>query len=142
MRSLLTLCCESAVVDLINNRLSIFNVLDEVNVLQFPTVLAKVTLVFVIEREAEEEQQFETILTVSHSGNELVRSPMAANFGDKQRLRLIPVIQGFVLPGPGVFRAAMRHNDQEMGFWEFKVGQSAPSQAVQETPSASPSPSA
>ncbi|SRR6266540_3495923 len=144
MRCLLTICCESAVVDQINNRLSIFNVIDELTVQQFPAVFAKVTLVFLVEREEGDEQQFEARLAISHSGNEIVTSPISANFADRPRLRMIPVIQGFVIAAPGVYRVAFWHGDRELGYWEFTV---TPGQAPQvinasASPSVSVSPSA
>lgn len=143
MRCTLTICCESGVVDQINNTLSIFNVIDDINVEQFPGVFAKLSIVFVVLREDEDEQQLEALMTVHHAGNEMVRAPLAANFGDQRRLRLISAIHGFVIPAPGVYRAAMWLDDRELGYWEFVVRQNqAPRVTASLSPSASPSPSA
>lgn len=133
MRCILSLCCESAVVDQIKNRLSVFNIVDDFTVEQFPAVLAKATLVFVVEREEDEEEQFEAILVVSHSGNEVFRSPLDANFLQKNRLRMIPVIQGFVMAAPGVYRSALWYKDRELGYWEFAVTQGQAPQVIQAT---------
>jgi hypothetical protein len=133
MRCLLSLCAESVVVDQATNRASIFGLVDELSVQQFPTAVLRITPLFLIEREQDEPEQLEVVLVLALAGNEVFRAPLGGNFAGRQRLRLILSIQGLVLPTPGVFRASIWHADHELGGWEFPVIQTpAPAAAPAE----------
>lgn len=126
MYSLFSICAESVVTDAINNRISIFNVIDEVNVQQFPALFTKLTALFALIREDGDPEEIDTVFVCTQAGTELGRSPISGNFDGRPRLRIVTVVQGIVIPGPGLFRAALLLGEQELGHWEFTITQVPP----------------
>lgn len=121
MRQLLSVCSESVVIDRATNRMSIFSVVDELRLEQFPAALTKITILFGLERESNDPQTFDGVITFGRDGRELNRWPVSGDFGERPRLRLIPVVQGLVIPAPGIYKMALRVNDTEIAFWDFPV---------------------
>lgn len=128
MRCLLAVCADSAVVDQSSNRLSLFNVIDSLAIEQFPVIFSRITPVFIIERDDGEAEDLEGSLVISMGGNELFRFPINATFAGRPRLRLVPQVQGLIVPFPGVVRSAFFQGEREIGYWEFPVQRTEPSQ--------------
>jgi hypothetical protein len=101
--------------------MSIFNVVDELRIQQFPTALAKITLLFGLEREREDPQTFDGVIIVTRGEIEITRWPASGDFGERPRLRLIPIIQGLVIPAPGTYKIGLNVNNREVAFLDFPV---------------------
>lgn len=123
MRCLLAVCADSAVVDQSNNRLSLFNIIDDLSIQQFPALFTRLTPVFLVEREEGDPELFNAAIVITQGANELGRIPVDANFSGRPRLRLLPQIQGLVVPVPGEIRVTLRQGEIELGHWAFSITQ-------------------
>lgn len=137
----LAVCSEGASVDSSSNLLSIFNVIDEITAQAFPTVIPKVTIVFLVEKTEGDPELVPAHLVIRHNERDFVRQPVSIDFQNKLRMRLVVSFVGVVLSAPGDLVAALMINDQELGRWRIAVIQSAlpPPQIVIE-PVAPPTP--
>lgn len=121
-----SLCSESAVTDAASNKISAFNIIDQLTLAQFPALIPRITLIFGLEREGGDPEQFDGILTFSHNTTEVARWPISINFGEHPRARLLTIINGLVIPTPGEFRFVLNSADVEVGHWELPVTQPEP----------------
>jgi len=123
VREVYSICAETIVTDITSNKLSIFNVIDEIALLQFPVAVPRISVLFGVQRENEDPEQVDGLLTFSRDEVELSRWPANINFGELPRSRLIYVINGLVIPGPGQFKFALVVQGAEIARWEFPVVQ-------------------
>jgi len=123
VREVYSICGETVVTDIASNRISIFNVVDELTVAQFPAVFPRITVLFGLERENNDPEQLEGVMTLTQEDTEISRWPVNAAFGELPRMRLTLVVNGLVIPSPGIFKFALSVGDRELASWSFPVTQ-------------------
>jgi hypothetical protein len=80
MRVLLFACAESAAIDQGTNRVSLFNLLEEIASPVFPVVFPQLTMAAVSSREEMEPSLFTLSLRITLGGQQLVESSLSIDF--------------------------------------------------------------
>lgn len=128
MKSNLALCAESSAVDNTSNLLSVFNVIDEVTSPAYPTVIPKLTVLFIVEKEDGDHDSTDAFVTINLNETELIRQPMEIAFAGKKRMRQILIVNGLVINGPGKLTTKMIVGDDVIDSWEIYLIQSQSAQ--------------
>src|ERR1019366_5438378 len=114
---------ESLAIDAQTNRVSIFNVLEDVQTPFFPVNIQNVTAIAVWNADpGDEHQDFQAVFLVSTPGAE---APLqfAVNFRIPQaRARTLIQIQGLPVIGPGHLRFEVQLNGQYQAFHTATIG--------------------
>lgn len=132
---------ESAAIDIGTNRLSIFNIWDEINTPSVPAFVPSMSLVTTFSREESEPNEAELQIMVTMNGQAVVQLPMTVNFQDKPRTRVLVGLQGMVFPTQGVCNIVIRQGDAPpMAEWKVRVNLIANPQiqTVEAAPASSP----
>jgi uncharacterized protein DUF6941 len=112
---------QSAVVDIATNRLSIFNIWDEIITPSIPAFVPSVTLAAVLKREENEPNEIEIQIVVTLNGHSVAQLPTGASFQEKLKTRLIVNMQGMVFTEQGVCEIAIRYGDASLAVWRILV---------------------
>lgn len=123
IQSPLAVCAESVVRDADTNLISIFNVFEELTVPAFPVALAKLSVLFILERDSSDPDQVECIAVLLNGEREINRVQITADFEDKPRTRVIIVAQGLVIENPGTLILQLIYNDHVVNNWRILVQQ-------------------
>lgn len=122
MRLWFLVCADSAAVDIRTNSLSVFHLVEDINVPAFPFALARIVVAGLFSRATGEPETFDGLeMLVDMSGKELYRGPLALNFQGRMRSRMIAELQGMVLEGPGELRFTIVRGAEELGRWTVLV---------------------
>jgi hypothetical protein len=117
----LAVCAESVVRDGETNTVSVFNILEEITALSFPAAIPKLSVLFMLERENDDPDRIDCLITFTLGEKELGRAEMEGNFEDKFRNRLMLVVQGVMLPEPGILSVNLTVDGKPMGGWQALV---------------------
>ena len=123
MKITLLTCAESVVVDQRTNKVSVFNVIDSINVPLFPFVMQRMTVLSMFSRTPEEPvepQGFELVIALA--GQELLRSGLQMNFSHHPQLRHMFEVQSVVIATPGVLTISVTDpNRLALASWDVLV---------------------
>lgn len=116
------ICAQSLALDQRNNAMSLFHIIEELNIPAFPFALPYMAVVALFQRTLDEPNEPEGIqLVLTHGEQELVRQPLAASFQGRLRMRAIAEIAGMVVPGPGVINVTIEHGERQRSTWPIVV---------------------
>jgi Family of unknown function (DUF6941) len=104
------------------NTLTIVNVIEEVHAAAFPIVINRLTALFLLQRDAA-DAPVDARLRARLGDRELGTFPIALDFEDKLKTRVIATIRGLVVPGPGNVSVALETDGRQLGVWEFPIDQ-------------------
>jgi Family of unknown function (DUF6941) len=123
MRLLLCVVAESASIDAATNRLSIFNILEEIHSQVFPAAYPQMTIVTICARENNESNTFTLTLRITIDGQEkpLLSGPFYVDFQGRVRARSLGQIAGLLIPATGILRFELLEGEQQLGSWETLV---------------------
>ena len=121
MRVVYFICAESSSLDVQSGRVSIFHILDEVSATALPIFMASAATVVLFEREPDDPQVLEALLSVALNGNELAKLPINIDFQDKPRHRSLGTIQGMMIPNAGTVSFSVRYLEKELALFDFRV---------------------
>lgn len=126
---------ESIAVDARTNNVSLFNLLEQINVASFPAVLPKVVLFALFQREdGSRGENFESRVQVKLNEELLAEGPFVARFGKNTRFRGFGEFNSLVISRPGVLEFAVVLEGKKLGGWSISVESLSPTslkQAVQ-----------
>lgn len=112
---------DSGALDVGTNRLSVFNVQEEINAVAFPIFLPSLTLTMLIERE-ESESSTSTIQIIANlNGQPVFNIPFQVDFQGHLRSRAIGQLQGVPLIAPGDLDIQVSEGSTVMTQWAIKV---------------------
>lgn len=136
----LFLCSESAAIDMWNNAVSAFHILEQINAPHFPVIVPRLCVITLMTREASDPSRPALHLLIELVGRQqLFLGPMEVNFLQQLSTRALVDIQGFLVPAPGTLRLAVRDGQTELCSWSIAVMQIA-GQPVQMRFASPPSP--
>lgn len=121
------LVCEGYSADQFTNRVSLFNVLEQINIAGFPGVFPQSVCAIASWNMAEEElgRDFQALLRI-HIPGEAPRD-FRRNFTARaKRHRLMLTLQGLPLPRAGVYRFEILLNDRPAATHDIDVVQGVP----------------
>jgi hypothetical protein len=101
---------ESVVRDTETNSISIFNMIEELNASEFPVLMPKLSVFFLVERTDEERKQYDAVIDLNLDEQHIGQASMSGDFEGKLRTRIILVIQGIVIEHPGRLTAKLTLN--------------------------------
>ena len=122
MRLLALICAEQCVIDGPTNRVSIFNLLEEVKSPTFPAALYLTTILTLWEREPTEED-IDASVVIRLNDTELFRNPLRVSFQGLPRCRAIAVLGGLTLPSPGLLSIEVSGGPDLSQTWRVNVEQ-------------------
>jgi hypothetical protein len=112
---------EATSIDITTNRLSTFNLWDEINAASLPTMVPGIAIVMMLTREESEPANPEIQIAVSHNSRTLAHLPVTASFETKMKTRIVATVQGMVFTEQGVYEVAAHHGDERLGVWRIQV---------------------
>lgn len=121
MRLLLTTCADSGSIDTTTNRLSIFNVIEEIQSALFPSTLPSLSLILALEKNKDESDDVSLTLIGTLNSADLFNFPLEASFDGKKRLRVIANLQGIPLDAPGRLIISVKDKNKSLGIWPIEV---------------------
>jgi|ERR1700722_4291112 hypothetical protein len=123
MRLLTFICAEQCAIDGPTNRVSFFNLLEEIKTPIFPSAMYLTTIFSLWERELNEPSDFDALVIIKMNDTEILRNPLKVNFQGELRCRAMVVVQGLVLPGPGLLTIEIDGGPDLSGIWRVNVEQ-------------------
>jgi hypothetical protein len=123
-------CSDLCVIDQQSNRLSLINLVEDLNVGFFPTLLSSFTVVAIATRAPSENQVQVSNLTITLNAQQLVATPATFDFQSHLRSRVVIQYQGFPLHGPGTLRVELAAGGALLGSWQVQITGAALAQAV------------
>jgi hypothetical protein len=120
MQLLLLTCAETCVIDQTTQRLSLFNLLEEVQTPTFPAAIYSVAVFTLWEREAAEPDP-NAQLIVRLNNNQLLQAPLKVAFQEKLRTRTILTVHGLVMAEPGTLIVEVRAGDDIARTWRVPI---------------------
>ncbi len=121
IKSILSVCAESIVRDTVNNQISVFNIVEEINTPVFPHAIHKLSSLFYLIRDKEDAIENELSIRFIINGDEINRFPIHSDFQDKFKTRVIVNLQGLVIPGPGSLHAILYLDEKDIGSWDILI---------------------
>ena len=119
--SRLMFCAEGAVRDAQSNTISVFNISEEIQAGNFPAFVPRTAVVVFLERENGDPGQVNLTLTISLGEETLNSFPVAIDFAEKLRNRLITDIRGLPVPGPGTLTFALALDERSLNSWDAVI---------------------
>ena len=101
MNVVLALCASGVAVDRFTNRLSIFNVIEQIQSPSFPAWVSEITFIVVLRKENSEEPRFPTRALVQAGDNVIMETAVVVNFEGGNTTRQILNFQGLPVRSPG-----------------------------------------
>ncbi len=96
----LFVCASSCSIDQFTNRLSIFNLIEDIQPSQYPGVVGDCTVVIVLEREDGDAEQIKLDLKLDNNGKEVFSGRINFDFDGKRRCRsVVTALMPFTEPG-------------------------------------------
>lgn len=121
---------QRVIIDQRSNNLTLVDVLDELRPATLPFVIPQLTALFVVERGAEDPLQADLVVTLLLDDAELVQMPATADFGQKLRVRMIVDIGGLLIQQPGMLRARLSRDGNELASYSVVIMPAAGPQVV------------
>jgi hypothetical protein len=117
MKILYLMCSESGAVDTTTNRLSIFNVLEEINAVAFPVIQPSLLISMLIERLPADPSNCTLQIVVNANNQQLFTIPMPVDFQGKLRARSLAQVQGVLLSAPGQLKIQAIYEKNPLAEW-------------------------
>jgi hypothetical protein len=119
----LLLCAEGVLRDAERGGISIFNILEGLEVTGFPFFLQKMDIFALFERLPDDPPIYNLLFRISIGEVELVATRLAVDFRDKLRNRSMVHIQGLVIPHPGLMRVAAKLDGNDLNTYDIRIEQ-------------------
>jgi hypothetical protein len=113
---------ESSSIDVATQRLSIFNIWDDISAPNLPAFIPSMVLITVLTREQHEPSEVELHVTVTLNGNPLAQLQTPISFQSGLRTRAVMNVQGMLFNEPGVCQITIGQADaQQLATWTVRV---------------------
>ena len=130
MRSILFCCCDSAIIDVVSQRLSIVNFWEALNAPAFPISIPSTTIVAWVERDADEPKKVEILTRWLLNKSKLADLPVEIDFQEQLSARAILNVSGLTVESPGILEVQLRSGRKKLATWRIRVQQTAGPRAV------------
>jgi hypothetical protein len=111
---------EGAVIDKGSNRISLFNVMDEIGVPAFPVMIPSLGIASMIVRAAGEDPS-PVRIKISLNEQILLQTGIQIDFQGHLRTRGVALVQGLILHQVGDLRIEILFGDESAGSWGIPV---------------------
>ncbi len=121
MKVIMFACAQSISIDSQTNNISLFNIIEEINVSSFPIVINNFVVFSFIIREESEPNSISCRLKLI-LGNELISEiPFELNFQSQNKVRSVVNIMGFIIPTPGLLKVSLNSGEDDLSSWFIDV---------------------
>ncbi len=104
--------CKTAIVDARSNNISLINILDDIQVIGFPTIISNLSVVIILQKESTDtESTYRFVLTMKLNEKELFSQPIFASFMEKSKSRSIIDLKGFPITSDGTLLVELHYED-------------------------------
>ena len=117
----LFVCCESAAIDARTNNVSVFNIMEELNAVNFPILVQRFSAVLMLSRTEDEPQNMDLHLRITLGDQELYNGPLSVSFHQHLSTRAVADLFGLMIPAPGDLRVDIRQADRTLAHWTTRV---------------------
>ncbi len=117
----LLLCAEGVVIDQKSNNVSIFNILEQINVEMLPAIIPKMVILSVLEKDESDDIEWKGEYSISIDGKEMGRKLLKHNFRGFLRSRNIMVVAGLPLPKPGTLEIALLKEEKKLASYTIEI---------------------
>lgn len=121
MRLLLCTCAHSFSVDESSKRLSIFNIIEQMNATAFPAPMPPIYLITTLAKDDGDGEEIDLQLTIDVDGEEVANLPLSSNFQGKPKNRIIAELGGLIVPRAGQLSFCVRSGAAIIGRWPVLV---------------------
>lgn len=108
--------------DATDNRLSVIDILDDMNVPLYPIVMGRLTILWTLSRAPDDPAELPGAIAIRLNDEQLFQTEVAINFQDQQTTRTILAIGGMVIPTPGVLQFVFTQGPTEHTRYEVRLG--------------------
>jgi hypothetical protein len=98
------LFAQGVTIDRLTDRLSIFNVYEQITAPRFPVYVPELSLVVLLRREVDEPNAFDTVISIHLGENIIGQANMHVDFQGQLMNRNISTFQGLPILTPGELR--------------------------------------
>jgi len=95
----------------------VINLVEIIESSRFPITLPRLTALFLLAKEPSDEQVQAGHVTIQHGDSRVYEAPVTIDFKASHWTRLIVVVGGLVIPGPGELALSLKINANEVARW-------------------------
>jgi hypothetical protein len=121
IRHKIILCAQGVVVDKKSNNISIFNIIDEISPRSFPAIVARLTILSVLERDADDPNEFDSRLHIAIGDRTILDQIIHYSFENTLRTRNIIEFGGMPLPQPGLLTVTIFKDDTRLQEYQIQI---------------------
>lgn len=124
------LCAKSAVIDAASGKLTILNVIEDLNSVVYPAAAPSLSLVGLISKKPTEPDKLDLNVIITLNNKELFKTPISPSFQGKNRTRIIIGLQGLLVTGPGRLNVSLIYKKKVVSTWHMQAVQVLQSQTA------------
>ena len=117
----LLLCADGVIVDRLSNTASVFTILEELTPQELPSVLPRLVVLAIVERDEDDPEKRDFWLTLRLNDESIFEQEMKLDFQGKRRVRQMVHLGGVTIDKPGTLTTSLRLSDEEGGEWCITV---------------------
>jgi len=115
------LAAEGVSVDRMSNNLSIFEVLEQMQPIQYPSWVAEFLVVAMLQKDDGDADDFDANLVIAVDEDEVMRQETRLGFGGLRRSRAIFRMHGVPIPHPGILRVTLEGEQVPARSYEIEL---------------------
>lgn len=120
--SRLAVCADTILQDAATNSVSAINLVEVIESNRFPITLPRLTALFLLVKDPSDEERQAGQVTIQHGGSSVYTEPVTIDFKAAEWTRLIVVVGGLVIPGPGELVMSLAIGDRDVAGWTIPIG--------------------
>jgi hypothetical protein len=137
MESLFFACSELSAIDIQTQKISLFNLFEEIHSVSYPVFIQSLSLAISLEKDRTDEDTNKILFRVSIGEDEIFKIESDILFSQRKRARALTVINGLIVPRPGVLCVSAHHKKKRLAQWNIVLNLIEAPQPVLSLPSPS-----
>lgn len=121
LKTFLAVAASRVILDSTSNQISIIDVFEGLKSQSFPIILQKITLLFYLRRDMNDEGTKSLSLKCSVDETETLKIPVNIDFKQGSTTRAVITVNGFVIPKAGTLKAVLFDGEDVVGTLELPV---------------------
>jgi len=126
IRGKLLLCAEGVSIDVRSNNVTIFNIIEQINLRYLPAVFPKMVIYGAFERDDGDPETFDGELHIRLEGIEVAGAPVPVEFQGKKATRSIITLGGLPIMQPGKMEISIYEKGKEIKVLSYSIEVTVP----------------
>ena len=114
-------CANATSTDAQSNQITLFQILEQINIPLFPLVFPAFSVVTIAAREKGDRQKHRVSILLKLNNEILVDLPFEIDFQGGPRIRHTAEIRGLMIPGPGILHVELRSKNSVLSSWPIEI---------------------